>query len=213
MVAGMTLGSGSVAIIADQLHSTGAAYGKAAHSPATTEPTTTPLAKILARGVVVSAGGSAVTLSGTTYSILPSDRSIVVHGQIKQLHTAAPQSIFTVGSQIFTADPSGFAVNGNIVVLKGSPITLAGTVVSLGSMGLQVASETVPLIPSQGSGGGGGLGNIVLSGFGSESGTEVGNSSTSSTFTGTAMSIKISTLRVAFAAFGLVLAAVIREIW
>lgn len=99
-----------------------------------------------------------------------------------------------------------------MVVLKGPPITLVGTVVSLRPMVLQVASETVPLIPSQGSGGGG-LGNIVLSGFGGESGTEVGNSSTSSTFTGTAMSIKISTLRVAFAAFGLVLAAVIREIW
>ena len=120
----------------------------------------------LVNGAVLTAGGNAATISGTTYAIPSDDSGLVVNGQTVPFPTETTiQSVYTVGGQTFTAVPTGFAISGQSVALGGTAATLNGTVVSLGPSGVQIGSKTMPLTTVQT--GGGGLGGLIMSGFGS----------------------------------------------
>lgn len=130
----------------------------------------------LANGAVLTPGGSASTISGTTYAIPSGNSVLVVDGQTIALPTrTALQSVFTVAGQIFTAAPTGFAVGSQSVTLDGTAVTIDGTEVSLGSSGVQVGSKTMPLTSAQTTEGG--LGGLIMSGFGSggEAGVTAGS--------------------------------------
>ena len=141
----------------------------------------------LTNGAVLIPGGSASTISGTTYAIPSGNSVLVVNGQTVPLPTqTALQSVFTVAGQIFTAAPTGFAVGSQSVTLDGTAVTIDGTEVSLGPSGVQVGSKTMPLTSAQTSEGG--LGGLIMSGFGSggEAGVAAGsgNGSNVLAFTG-----------------------------
>lgn len=120
----------------------------------------------LTNGAVLIPGGTAATISGTTYAIASDDSGLVVNGQTVPLPTQTTlQSVFTVAGHTFTAAPTGFAIGGQNVALDGTAATLDGTVVSLGPLGLQIASKTMPLTSAQTTEGG--LGGLIMSGFGS----------------------------------------------
>ena len=141
----------------------------------------------LTNGAVLTPGGSASTISGTTYAIPSGNSVLVVNGQTVPLPTqTALQSIFTVAGQIFTAAPTGFAIGSQSVTLNGIAVTIDGTEVSLGPSGVQVGSKTMPLTSAQTTEGG--LGGLIMSGFGSggEAGVTAGsgNGSNILAFTG-----------------------------
>lgn len=141
----------------------------------------------LVNGAVLTAGGNAATISGTTFAIPSDDSGLVVNGQTVPFPTETTiQSVFTVAGQIFTAAPTGFTVNGQSVALGGTAARVNGTVVSLGPSGVQIGSKTMPLTTVQTSGGG--LGGLIMSGFGSggEPGVTAAGKNRSSvlTFTG-----------------------------
>ena len=141
----------------------------------------------LTNGAVLTPGGSASTISGTTYAIPSGNSVLVVNGQTVPLPTqTALQSVFTVAGQIFTAAPTGFAVGSQSVALDGTAVTIDGTEVSLGPSGVQVGSKTMPLTSVQTTEGG--LGGLIMSGFGSggEAGVTAGsgNGSNVLAFTG-----------------------------
>ena len=120
----------------------------------------------LTNGAVLIPGGTAATILGTTYAIASDDSGLVVNGQTVPLPTQTTlQSVFTVAGHTFTAAPTGFAIGGQNVALDGTAATLDGTVVSLGPLGLQIASKTIPLTSAQTTEGG--LGGLIMSGFGS----------------------------------------------
>lgn len=141
----------------------------------------------LVNGAVLTAGGNAATISGTTYAIPSDDSGLVVNGQTLSFPTKSTvQSVFTIAGQTFTAAPTGFTINGQSITLGGTAATINGTLVSLGPSGVQIGSKTMPLTTVQTSGGG--LGGLIMSGFGS--GGEPGetaagkNGSSVLTFTG-----------------------------
>ena len=141
----------------------------------------------LINGAVLTPGGSASTISGTTYAIPSGNSVLVVNGQTVPLPTqTALQSVFTVAGQIFTAAPTGFAVGSQSVTLDGTAVIIDGTEVSLGPSGVQVGSKTMPLTSAQTTEGG--LGGLIMSGFGSggEAGVTAGsgNGSNVLAFTG-----------------------------
>ena len=141
----------------------------------------------LTNGAVLTPGGSAATISGTTYAIPSGNSVLVLNGQTVPLPTqAALHSVFTVAGQIFTAAPTGFAIGSQSVTLHGTAVTIDGTEVSLGPSGVQVGSKTMPLTSAQTTEGG--LGGLIMSGFGSggEAGVTAGSGNGSSilAFTG-----------------------------
>ncbi|KAK0507709.1 hypothetical protein JMJ35_009598 [Cladonia borealis] len=115
----------------------------------------------LPNGSILSAGGSPVTISGETISILSNDQGAVIDGSTILFASPTAQSVFTVGGQIFTAAPSSFVVGGATVSLDGAAVTIAGMVVSLGPSGLQIGSMTIPLATAAPTG----LGGYIVSAF------------------------------------------------
>ena len=106
----------------------------------------------LPSSALISAGGLPAVVSGTAYSVLPSNQGLLVNGastlSIPQLPSTSPSpSIFTVGSQAFTASPGGFPLAGTSLLPGESPVTISGTVVLLGQGALQIGSTTMPLSP------------------------------------------------------------------
>ena len=115
----------------------------------------------LPNGSILSAGGSPVTISSETISILSNDQGAVIDGSTILFASPTAQSVFTVGGQTFSAAPSSFVVGGATVSLDGAAVTIAGTVVSLGPSGLQVGSMTIPLATAAPTG----LGGYIISAF------------------------------------------------
>ena len=103
----------------------------------------------LANEVVISAGGPAAIISGTTYHIPADDGGLIINDKTTGFPTRL-QSVFTIAGQTFVADPTGFEANRHSISSDGSAVTLSGTVVSLRSLGLpMIGSLTVPLAPAQ----------------------------------------------------------------
>ncbi|KAK3654681.1 hypothetical protein LTR56_003954 [Elasticomyces elasticus] len=103
---------------------------------------------------VLTAGGPAVTIEGTTYSLATSGTALVVNGrtQIPAFSTFTATSrasqIITVARAQITADPAGqYSISGQVLSPGGPPITLQSTVYSLATSGnaLLVNGRTQPL--------------------------------------------------------------------
>ena len=177
-------------------------------------PTPKPNAPItLTNGAILTPGGAAATVSGTTYIIPSDDSGLVVNGQTVPLAFPTKttiQSVFTVAGQIFTAVPTGFAIGGQSVALGGSAATVDGTVVSLGPSGIQIGSKTMPLTSAQTSVEG--LGGLIMSGFGNggepQATVGAGNGSTVLPFTGGSCRVESRLGVVYFWTVGMVMGAV-----
>lgn len=88
----------------------------------------------------LEAGGSAVEISGTTYSIQPSGNTIVVNGETLPVSTPplspSPPAPVVVGEVTATPAPSGaFIVGDQTIAPGGSAIEVAGTTYSLQPFG------------------------------------------------------------------------------
>ena len=106
----------------------------------------------LPNGAIISAGGPTAVISGTTYSVLPSNQGLLVNGAstlaLPPL-SSAPQSIFSVAGQTFTAAPTGFSIAGTTVSPGGQVVIISGTAISLNSFSqLQIGSSTITLSQS-----------------------------------------------------------------
>ena len=146
----------------------------------------------LTNGAILTPGGTAAIVSGTTYAVSSDDSGLVINGQIVPFPTQTTlQSVFTVAGQVFTASPTGFIIAGQNMTLDGTAATLDGTVVSLGPSGLQIGSKTMPLTTAQDAEGG--LGGLIMSGFrsGGESSTTLGAGNGSSVLAFTGGSTKV----------------------
>ena len=106
----------------------------------------------LPNGAVISAGGPTAVVSGTTYSVLPSNQGLLVNGASTLALPplpSAPQSIFSVAGQTFTAAPTGFSIAGTRISPGGQAVTIFGTAISLNSFSqLQIGSSTIGLAQS-----------------------------------------------------------------
>ena len=157
---GGTIGLGSqssvnghvISVEASTIVLDGTSYGLPSSAGAILQsPRPQPKAPVtLTNGAVLTPGGIAATISGTTYAT-PSDNSgLVVNGQIVPLPTeTALQSVLKVAGQTSTAAPIRFAIDGQRVALDGTAVTLDGKVVSLGLSGVQLGSKTIPLASAQ----------------------------------------------------------------
>lgn len=103
----------------------------------------------LPNGAVISAGGPTAVISGTTYSVLPSNQGLLVNGASTLALPplpSAPQSIFSVAGQTFTAAPTGFSIAGTTISPGGQAVTISGTAISLNSFSeLQIGPSTIGL--------------------------------------------------------------------
>ena len=86
----------------------------------------------LVNGDIISAGGKAAIVGGTTVALAPNGFALVVNGKTSPL-PPPPTPILTVAGQTITAAPTGFAVGGQNVSPGGSVVTYAGSVFSLAS--------------------------------------------------------------------------------
>ena len=90
-------------------------------------------------------GGPAVTVDGTTISLLPTPTAAIIDGSTEYLGpgpTAAPAGVITLDGTIYTEDASGdLVVNGKTILPGGSPVTLGTEVVSLGPGGSVVVVD------------------------------------------------------------------------
>lgn len=109
--------------------------------------TANPAGGFAAGGTIISAGGQALTISGTPVSILPGGGGIAVSGGTIPL-PAANSQIFTAAGQTFSANLAGGFVAGVTTLDPGGPaLTILGTLVSLlpNKGGIVVGSSTVAL--------------------------------------------------------------------
>ncbi|KAF6223722.1 hypothetical protein HO133_000565 [Letharia lupina] len=100
----------------------------------------------LANGDIISAGGKAATVSGTTVALAPDGNALVINGKTSPV-PPPPVPILTVAGQTLTAAATGFAIGGQSVLPGGSAVTYAGSVFSLasGRNALVVNGRTTPL--------------------------------------------------------------------
>lgn len=99
----------------------------------------------------LAAGGSAITVDGSTYSLAPSGTALVVNGQTSQI--AIPQgSPVTIGVGLATPIASGAYVlpGGETLSVGGSPVTLDGTTYSLALSRSVVIDGVTSPIPAAG---------------------------------------------------------------
>lgn len=90
-------------------------------------------------------GGPAVTVAGSTFSLVSDSNALIINGKSTPIATPTPISVFRVGSQTFTPAPTGFTI-GTQSISPGAPaLTVDGTVISLGSSDLIIGTSTVPL--------------------------------------------------------------------
>ena len=124
--------------------------GGMTYTPIGANPTPAPgnAAVFSFRGIALTQGGAAVTISGTRYSLGSSD--VVVGTSSLQLSTATPiTSLLAIGSETLTALPgsgAGFEIDHS-TLLPGAPaVTISGTVYSINQAGsLIVGTSTIPL--------------------------------------------------------------------
>lgn len=99
----------------------------------------------LLNGDVISAGGKAAMLSGTTISILPSHEGLLVGSKTIPIPSAPSLGhVLTAAGEAFTAVNGQIFVSGS-TLSEGTVTTIHGTRVSLGDAGLVVGSNTIPL--------------------------------------------------------------------
>ena len=100
----------------------------------------------LVNGDIISAGGQAATVSGTTVALAPNNNALVVNGKTSPF-PPPPTPILTVADQTITPAPAGFAIGGQSVLPGGPAVTLAGSTFSLPSGGksLIVNGKATPL--------------------------------------------------------------------
>ena len=111
----------------------------------TPNPSAFPIA-----GTTISAGGPAVTISGTIIS-LGQHGALKIGSSTINLPTASnnlPSKVYTVAGQVFTPNPSAFSIAGTTISAGGPAATVGGTVISLEPSGtLVIGSSTIPLLP------------------------------------------------------------------
>ena len=100
-------------------------------------------------GSIISAGGPAVTVDGTTVSLDQSGALAIGSTTISLTDSwptpFAPEA-FTAAGQTFTPNPSAFPIAGTTVSVDGPAITVSGTVISLGQSGaLRIGSSTISI--------------------------------------------------------------------
>ena len=100
----------------------------------------------LVNGDIISAGGQAATVSGTTVALAPNDDALVVNGKTSPF-PPPPTPILIVADQTLTPAPTGFAIGGQSVLPGGPAVTFAGSTFSLpsGSNALIVNGRPTPL--------------------------------------------------------------------
>ena len=100
----------------------------------------------LVNGEIISAGGKAAIVSGTTVALAPDDDALIVNGKTSPL-PVPPISILTIAGQTLTPAPSGFVIRGQSVLPGGSAVTFSSNTLSLASGGnaLIVNGRTTPL--------------------------------------------------------------------
>jgi hypothetical protein len=128
-------------------------------------------------------GGPAITVSGTTLSLLPSATAVVINGQTTHIAqsyggyygttTIAP--LLTWKSHVYTPNAAGYyrLGPGTTLIPGGPPVTVSGTTISLDYSGTAavfagstsymtptttVITYTLPTAPGAGASGGGGAG-------------------------------------------------------
>lgn len=101
---------------------------------------------------VLSPGGSPITISGSTYSLAPSDTAIVINGVTSALTNpqavVSPIPALTLAGQIITANSqSNYVIDDQTLSPGGSPITISGTIYSLATYNsaIVVNDITTPL--------------------------------------------------------------------
>ncbi len=103
----------------------------------------------LVNGDVISAGGKAAIVSGTTVALAPNDDALIVNGKTSPLPPPPPPPtpLLTVAGEILTPAPTGFVIGGQSVLPGGSAVTFAGSTFSLASASnaLDVNGKTTPL--------------------------------------------------------------------
>jgi cobalamin biosynthesis Mg chelatase CobN len=91
-------------------------------------------------GQTLRPGGPAITVDGTTVSLLPSATAIVVNGVTSTLSrvygalvTTTASPLLTLNNKIYTANRAGYYIlaPGTTLIPGGPPVTISGTVVSL----------------------------------------------------------------------------------
>ena len=143
-------------------------------------------------GIVVGSqtlqpGGPAITVSGTSYSLGTTEfiagsltetfpaaakpshfRPSVVMSGLSQIGASSIHNIIAAGDETFELNPSNIVVHGTTLTPGASGITIDGTVISLGTDELVVGSktETFSNLLSAESTASGGLGEVIMSGFG-----------------------------------------------
>ncbi|KAK4986327.1 hypothetical protein LTR50_005374 [Elasticomyces elasticus] len=98
-------------------------------------------------GQTLAPGGSAITVSGTAYSLALGGSVVYVNGKSSALPTAVPGSPITLGNVVATpTEASGYVIAGQTLA-PGSAITVSGSVYSLAPSGtaLVVDGKTSPL--------------------------------------------------------------------
>ena len=100
----------------------------------------------LVNGDIISAGGQAATVSGTTVALAPNNNALVVNGKTSPF-PIPPTPILTVAGQTITPAPAGFAIGGQSVLPGRPAVTFAGSTFSLPSGGtsLIVNGRATPL--------------------------------------------------------------------
>ncbi len=110
-----------------------------------TPPSADPIITLV-NGDIISAGGKAAMVSGTTVTVAPNGNALVTNDKTSPL-PPPPMPILTVAGQTLTPTPTGFAIEDQSVLPGGSAVTYAGSVFSPASGGnaLIVNGRTTPL--------------------------------------------------------------------
>jgi hypothetical protein len=95
-------------------------------------------------GQTLHPGGPAITVSGTTISLLPSATAVIINGVTSTLSqvygaviTTTTAPFLTLNNKVYTANRAGNYVlaPGTTLTPGGAPVTVSGTVISVGEEG------------------------------------------------------------------------------
>ena len=104
---------------------------------------------------IMSPGGNAVEVSGTTYSLATSGNTVFINGKPTEYKSAA-EAPLTVGSQTFNAAAASvtpLVIASQTLIPGGSAITVSGTTYSLplsGTNSIIVNGQTISLVQTSG---------------------------------------------------------------
>ena len=144
-------------------------------------------AGILVGSQTLQPGGPAITVSGTPYSLGTTEfiagsltetfsaaaksshfRPSVVMSGLSQIRASSIHDIITVGDETIRLNPSDLVIHGTTLTPGAGGITIDGIAISLGTDELVVGSETETFskLFAAESTASGGLGEVIMSGFG-----------------------------------------------